>query len=114
MRSEGLLESLPQNDSDNCQWTMQSDSVLRELRVVYSNGVVYIQRDPRLDALPEGWQIRFHSEGEFCDNEFNSAGRMRTMLFERIEDGFKTSLDPRLSSLALKERGVKIEELIII
>jgi hypothetical protein len=55
MRSEGLLGPLPQNDSDNCQWTMQSDSVLRELRVVYSNGVVSTQRDSRLDSLPEGW-----------------------------------------------------------
>jgi hypothetical protein len=39
---------------------------------------------------------------------------MRTMLFERIEDGFKTSLDPRLTSKALEERGVNMEELIII
>ena len=64
--------------------------------------------------MPEEWQILFHSEGEFCDNEYNSVGRMRTMLFERIEDGFKTSLDPRLTSKALEERGVNMEELIII
>jgi hypothetical protein len=38
MRSEGLLGPLPRNDSDNCQWTIQSDSVLRELKVVYSTG----------------------------------------------------------------------------
>jgi hypothetical protein len=36
------------------------------------------------------------------------------MLFKRIKDGFKTSLDPRLTSKALKERDVNIEELIII
>jgi hypothetical protein len=39
---------------------------------------------------------------------------MRTMRFERIKDGFKTSLDPRLTSKVLKERGVDIEELVII
>jgi coproporphyrinogen III oxidase len=64
--------------------------------------------------LPPNWKIVFRSGGIFFDDEYGSKGERRFMVFENIKDGFKTAYDPRLSSNALKAKGVNVEEFIVI
>jgi hypothetical protein len=84
--------------------------------VVYKNGTISTQNDPRLGPSPESWEKRYWSQEKelYCDEEFEGDGTMRRLRFQNIPTEEETSHDPRPTSEALKASGVLFEDIIII
>jgi hypothetical protein len=74
------------------------------------------QNDPRLGPLPRDWKKVYFKKGEGqpYETEFDSDGTMRVLWFQQISTGKATDRDPRMTSSALKERGIILEDIIII
>jgi hypothetical protein len=74
-------------------------------------------QDPRLGPLPKGWRIRYGQKGnpkDHHDDEFDDKGNMRYHWFEFPRTGEWSWTDPRLSSKALKRRGLQIQDFAIV
>jgi hypothetical protein len=113
--SEVFLGSLPVLPSGGV-WGYELKYVQDSSAVVYRTGGVRTQNDPRLGPLPRGWKKVYHKKRDKqpYETEFDSDGTMRRLLFHQISTGETTIYDPRMTSFALKERGVILEDLIII
>ena len=84
------------------------------LRAIYTNGSVDTQNDPRLGPLPPHWRMRFGVvDDDLHDEEFDADGFRMQLWFENTENGDVTACDPRLTSEALKAKGVNVQDFII-
>jgi hypothetical protein len=73
-------------------------------------GASVTQEDPRV-PLPPPWRHMYGSWEDPQEMETEEKGRV---WFENVETNEKTFNDPRLIPAALKERGVKIQEFILV
>ncbi|KAF8860397.1 HET-domain-containing protein [Acephala macrosclerotiorum] len=115
MAGEGLLGPLPPD------WTRKWAHVEESLVSVYTHATDYnscpTQQDPRLGPLPSSWKVRYGSSGKANDqqdSELDDSGKMKLMWYEEVSTGYTGIFDPRLSSAALKERGVSIQDYILV
>jgi hypothetical protein len=106
--SEVLLGPLPSG------WSVREERVCGERRVtMFTNGDTRTQQDPRM-LLPPAWRYRY-GDWETCQEmEAEALEDMTPQWFENMETGEKTWADPRLTPQPLEERGVAVEELILI
>jgi hypothetical protein len=112
--SEAFLGSLHVLPSGGV-WSYEFKYVQESFEVIYRTGGVMTQNDPRLGPLPRGWKKIYHTKGDKpYETEFDSDGTMRRLRFQQISTGETTKYDPRMTSSALKERGVIFENIIII
>ncbi len=113
--SEALLGPLPVLPSGGV-WSYQFKYIQGDFDVVFTNGEVITQNDPRLGDLPKGWKKGYAKDGRrrLYETEYNDDGTMRRLRFQQISTGLSTKSDPRMASSALKERGVILEDIIII
>ena len=113
--SEALLGSLPALPSGGV-WSSEMKYIQGSFGVVYRTGGVMTQNDPRLGPLPRGWKKVYHKKGDEQRYEtgFDSDGTMRQLRFQQLSTGKATDRDPRMTSSALKERGIILEDIIII
>jgi hypothetical protein len=115
MNSEALLGPLSAVGSD-AVWGYQIRKIQDSNDLVFTNGEEMTQNDPRLGPLPEGWRKRYLSKAKrrYYHGEFENDGTMRRLLFKDLSTNKTTKRDPRMTSTALKERGVVFEDIIII
>jgi hypothetical protein len=115
MSAEGLLGSLRSDGLDG-PWSFQFEEIQGSYKVVFTNGKTKTQNDPRLGPLPEGWKKRYWSRmhRKYYDHEFEKDGTIRSLFFEDLSNQKITKSDPRMTSVALKERGVVLEDIIIV
>jgi hypothetical protein len=83
---------------------------------IFMGGPVITQNDPRLGGLPAGWRKVYlcRSDGRYYDTECGQDGKMRLLEFEHLQTRERTSCDPRLTSAALRARGVVFEDIAIV
>ena len=99
MDTEALLGPLPSNyqvqlgQSNSAQYTLRFRDTL--------TGKI-VDEDPRLDKLPEEWEFQKPVHLHANASQF---------IWKNRVSGEEQNWDPRLSSTALKCRGVKIETL---
>jgi hypothetical protein len=115
MNSEALLGALPAVAEEDL-WSYRSERVAGDYRIIFKNGELTTQNDPRLGPLPEDWNKRYWSEEKsmFYDEEFGTDGTMRELVFHNRSTNEVSDYDPRMTSKALKRRGVAFEDIIII
>ncbi|KAH8602924.1 heterokaryon incompatibility protein-domain-containing protein [Bisporella sp. PMI_857] len=82
-------------------------------RHTYTHGNAVMQDDPRLGPLPEKWILRYSgnsdlSDEDFYDEELNAEGEIRLLVFWDTDTNEGSRFDPRLTSAALRERGVSL------
>jgi hypothetical protein len=110
MRGEALLGRLPE------PWKLRMLETPKSDFPFYCNdGNVVTQRDPRLPPLPFGWRELY---GWDIDNvyghEHDDDGEPMDIWFENISTKEIVRYDPRLTSEALKARGVDIKEFTVV
>ncbi len=87
---------------------------------MFTDGKSYTQIDPRLPPLPQGWVMRFDFLPEekddtlFQDDEYDSGGNMGKIWFINEVEGLMEEHDPRMTSEALKARGIDIQKIILV
>jgi hypothetical protein len=113
--SEAFLGPLPVLPSGGV-WSYEMKFVQGSFEMLYRTGGVMTQNDPRLGPLTRGWKKIYHKKGDKqpYETEFDSDGTMRRLRFQHISTGKAKYSDPRMTSSALKERGVVFEDIIII
>ena len=97
MDGEGLLGRLP----SNWQCVDRYDPVSKGYLDAFLNrdtGIVQVE-DPRLGPLPPGWRIANHMDKRLYNKYTNRAAGI-----------FHSRFDPRMSSEALKARGIDLQE----
>jgi len=118
VQSEALLGSLPEVKSGSRPWRVawQDIRTAGVRRPIFSDGDIYTQNDPRLGPLPPKWRMQFGGEDDdnLPNEEYDSDGDMLPMRFEDLENNDTTDYDPRMTSEALKARGIKIQDFIIV
>ena len=75
----------------------------------FTHGDVLTQEDPRV-ALPTQWRYKYIR----LKDEPNTPKEMLDFDFENMETKETTAFDPRLTPEALRERGVNLEEFILV
>jgi hypothetical protein len=115
MNSEALLGALPAVAGEDL-WSYRWEKIDDDYEIVFKNGQLTTQNDPRLGPLPEDWNKIYWSEkrSQFYDEEFGTDGTMREIFFHNRSTNEVSGYDPRLTSKALKRRGVAFEDIIII
>jgi len=115
MNSEALLGALPAV-AEGDLWSYRLERVAGDYQILFKNGELATQNDPRLGPLPEDWNKKYRSEEreKFYDEEFGTDGAMRQLCFHNRSTNKHSSCDPRMTSKALKRRGVTFEDIIII
>jgi hypothetical protein len=108
MHTEGLLGQLPAG------WEV-SYRLQRGVHrpVIFAQGNTSTQQDPRV-PLPPGWRYRY---GSFNAPRITEPAALEDMLpqfFENEETKEKTLLDPRLTPEALRDRGIDVQELVLV
>jgi len=115
MNSEALLGQLyavaPQGE-----WHYQFQYVQGHRRVVFTNGAMKTQNDPRLGPMPEGWKNVYLCKSDGCDydTEQGQDGKLRLLRFKQIQTGKDARYDPRMTVAALRARGVVLEDIVIV
>ncbi|KAH6712545.1 heterokaryon incompatibility protein-domain-containing protein [Leptodontidium sp. MPI-SDFR-AT-0119] len=105
MKAEGILGHLPSG------WTERTlISKDRGLIMVYEQGSMKTQRDPRASALPPGWRIMFGTMYYPLENEPEDERVWDSAWFMNEDTGETTACDPRLTPELLMKRGVDIRE----
>jgi len=78
-------------------------------RMVFTQGDVLTREDPRV-ALPPQWRYKYVPQ----QYEPNTPKGMLGFYFENVETKETSRYDPRLTPEALRERGVNLEEFILV
>ena len=97
MDGAGLLGQLPSNWQRVDRHDPNSKGYCNAF-INRDTGIVELE-DPRLGPLPPGWQIANHKYKLFYNNYTNEAAGI-----------FNSRFDPRMSSEALKARGIDLQE----
>jgi hypothetical protein len=115
MNSEALLGALPAV-AEGDLWSYRWEGFAGSYQMIFKNGELTTQNDPRLGPLPEDWNKKYWSEERrrFYDEEFGTDGTMRKLYFHNRSTNKFSKVDPRMTSKALKRRGVTFEDIIII
>ncbi|CZR66833.1 uncharacterized protein PAC_16734 [Phialocephala subalpina] len=108
MDAEALLGPLPSGWSARQENVQDGQSVM-----MFANGDCRTQKDPRLPPLPSPWRYIYGDE-EAAQEEAENLEDMMKQWFENVETGDRTDFDPRLTPEFLRERGVAVEELILV
>jgi Heterokaryon incompatibility protein (HET) len=106
MHTELLLGPIP------IGWNLSYKIIDGTIRQVFADGKMVTQEDPRL-PLPPGWRYRYGSWEAFqqhTEEEALKAG----MWFENVETKEISWYDPRLTPEALRERGVDLQEFVLV
>jgi hypothetical protein len=107
MNTEALLGLLPPG------WSVKYESIDGNLFPVFARENTKTQQDPRA-PLPPPWRYVYLDGENFESIESDEDKGMREQYFENLETGETTWFDPRLSPEALRERGVDIQELVLV
>ncbi|PMD30671.1 HET-domain-containing protein [Hyaloscypha variabilis F] len=115
MNSEALLGQFPATATEDV-WSYQLQLVQGVNMVIFTSGPVITQNDPRLGALPAEWRKVYlcQSDGRYYDTEHGQDGKIRKLKFENLQTRERTLYDPRLTSAALRARGVVFEHIAIV
>ncbi|PMD62421.1 HET-domain-containing protein [Hyaloscypha bicolor E] len=115
MNSEALLGALSAVAGEDL-WSYRWERVAGNHQIIFKNGELTTQNDPRLGPLPEDWNKKYWSEvrRRYYDEEFGTDGTMRELYFHNRSTNKFSYFDPRMTSKALKRRGVAFEDIIII
>jgi hypothetical protein len=115
MNSEALLGALSEVAGEDL-WSYRWERVAGDYRIIFKNGELATQNDPRLGPLPEDWNKKYRGEErrKFYDEEFGTDGTMRELYFHNRSTNEFSKTDPRMNSKALKRRGVAFEDIIMI
>jgi hypothetical protein len=115
MNSEALLGALPAVAGEDL-WSYRRERVAGDYQIIFKNGKLTTQNDPRLGPLPEDWNKKYRGKEsrQFYDEEFETDGTMRELYFHNRSTNKFSQFDPRMTSKALKRRGVAFEDIIII
>jgi hypothetical protein len=115
MNSEALLGALSAVAGEDL-WSYRRERVAGYHQIIFKNGELTTQNDPRLGPLPENWSKKYWSEEmkRYYDEEFETDGTMRKLYFHNRSTNNFSYFDPRMTSKALKRRGVAFEDIIII
>jgi hypothetical protein len=84
-----------------------------EVFIEYAHENIRTQQDPRA-PLPSGWRYMYGSPEEPQEIEADNEENMTGVWFENVVTGEKTNFDPRLTPEALRQRGVEVQELVLI
>jgi hypothetical protein len=86
-----------------------------EFPLYYNDGNVVTQRDPRLPPLPSGWRELYGWDiDNVSDHEHDDDGEPMDVWFDNMSTKEIVGYDPRLTSEALKARGVGVKEFIVV
>ncbi|KAG0646983.1 Heterokaryon incompatibility protein [Hyphodiscus hymeniophilus] len=108
MNSETLLGPLPSG------WNARFEIVQDLQLMMFMNGDIRTQQDPRM-PLPPDWRYMYGGyEGALQETEADTLEDMMLQWFENTKTGEWTKWDPRLTPGRLRERGVAVEEIILI
>ena len=77
--------------------------------MVFTHGDVLTQEDPRV-ALPPQWRYKYVPQKD----KPNTPKEMLNFYFENVETKETSRYDPRLTPEALRERGVNLEEFVLV
>ena len=115
MNAEAFLGQLPTASTEG-EWSYQFQYVQGTNRIVFLNGVVTTQDDPRLGPLPAGWKTVYETkaDGRYHDTEQGQDGTLRALRFKNAQRGKVTPFDPRMTAASLRARGVDLEDVIIV
>jgi hypothetical protein len=115
MNSEALLRALPAVAEED-PWSYRWEMIGGDYQIIFKNSELATQNDPRLGPLPEDWNKKYWSDERrrYYDEEFGTDGTMRRLYFHNRSTNKFSKVDPRMTSKALKRRGVTFEDIIII
>lgn len=109
MDAEALLGPLPSG------WSAREEYVQgAEMVTIFKNGDTRTQKDPRLPPLLPAWRYIYGNHNPPQEVEPEKLEEMARQWFKNVETGEATYSDPRLTPELLRERGVAIEELILV
>jgi hypothetical protein len=106
MHTELLLGPIP------VDWNLNYKNINGCLRQTFADGKLVTQEDPRL-PLPPGWRYRYGSSEIFQQHTEEEALKAE-MWFENVETKEESNFDPRLTPEALRERGVDVQEFVLV
>jgi hypothetical protein len=107
MDAEVLLGSIPVG------WTFSYKMVDGDPMLVFARGNILTQKDPRLPLPPE-WRYRYLSGKRFQDSELDSSMNFLPQGFENVKTKESSWFDPRLTPDALRERGIDLQEFVLV
>jgi hypothetical protein len=107
MHVEVLLGSIPVG------WNFSYKIVNKKHRLVFARGNILTQKDPRLPLPPE-WRYKYLSGERVQDSELDSSMNFLRQVFENVETKELSSFDPRLTPGALRERGIDVQEFVLV
>jgi hypothetical protein len=84
-----------------------------EVFIEYAYENFKTQQDPRV-PLPPGWRYMYGSSEEPQEIEADNEENMTGVWFKNVVTGGKTNFDPRLTPEALRQRGVEVQELVLV
>jgi hypothetical protein len=103
MHIEALFGSIPVG------WELTYQLFTESWRMVFTHGDVLTREDPRV-ALPPQWRYKYVPQ----KYEPNTPKELLDFYFENVETKETSWYDPRLTPEALRERGVNIQEFILV
>ncbi|PVH80079.1 hypothetical protein DL98DRAFT_572177 [Cadophora sp. DSE1049] len=104
MTAEALLGQLPPG------WTKRKFLWNGNFVILYEQGNIKTQKDPRIPALPSGWRIMFGTYENPLEVEPEDEKEWDWRWFENLETGERTRFNPAMTPELLRERGVDIRE----
>lgn len=107
MHAEALLGQQPLG------WSMSYKSIERRVWPVFEHENTITQEDPRA-PLPAPWRYWYEPQKTFPKMKRKIPKYMLRMSFENVETKKNTRFDPRLTPEALRERGVDLQEIVLI
>jgi hypothetical protein len=107
MSNQAFLGSIPEGWRMNPLWGGQG------YYVGYSNAGITTQQDPRV-PLPSDWRYMYGSREDPQEIEAENEDERTEVWFKNVVTGKETSFDPRLTPDALRQRGVDMQELVLV
>jgi hypothetical protein len=102
MHIEAFFGSIPVG------WELTYQIFNHSYQMVFTHGDVLTREDPRV-ALPPQWRYKYVPQKD----EPNTPKEMLDFYFENVETKEISWYDPRLTPEALRERGVNLEEFLL-
>ncbi|KAE9376030.1 HET-domain-containing protein [Stipitochalara longipes BDJ] len=107
MHAERLLGQLP------AAWDVNYVQLRGRIIPGFTQGDIITQKDPR-EQLPPSWRYGYGDFNVSQDTEPSALKDMLPQFYENVETREKTWADPRLTPEALRDRGVDIQELVLV
>jgi hypothetical protein len=107
MNNQALLGPIPEG------WRLHPVHIEGRTVPGYANANTTTQQDPRA-PLPPGWRYIYGSIEEPQEIEPDNEDEMTEVWFENVVTGESTQYDPRLTPEALRQRGVELQELVLV